>query len=326
MIPDEVLMISTDVNRTIQSGYSELMGLYPPGQQSGAEPLTSGMAKNIRQEWTTPFKVRDAEKINDQLGFAALPNEFTAKPILLYLNPDLNDDASTNGCQWINDVGKARANDQSIWRKYDLWRAEIDKPLQESLGLSPDEEAVKDFHTYQTYTDTAVAENFEGIFKEKTFYTDEQWETTNEFQRAWLSDDYSPDARDLMMSRLLRKPLKVMRKRVDDILGTKESFLRDSKGVDNNELKFMIYSAHDTQVDNMLVFLSESEESFDFVPFASQVTFELKYSASCVNGIAPSEACFGVSVLSNGEPMSFSACSGDGFSEDGTGCTYSEFT
>ena len=29
--PGEVYVQSTDVNRTIQSGYSELMGLYPPG-------------------------------------------------------------------------------------------------------------------------------------------------------------------------------------------------------------------------------------------------------------------------------------------------------
>jgi len=34
-VPSEIYMQSTDVNRTMQSGYSELMGLYPPGE-SGA--------------------------------------------------------------------------------------------------------------------------------------------------------------------------------------------------------------------------------------------------------------------------------------------------
>ena len=48
----------------MQSGYSELMGLYPPGQ-SGAERLTKGMVQNIRDPKLTPFKVRDAAKIND---------------------------------------------------------------------------------------------------------------------------------------------------------------------------------------------------------------------------------------------------------------------
>lgn len=51
-------MQSTDVNRTIQSGYSELMGLYPPGL-SDAEPLTPGMVQNINEDWAVPFKVRD---------------------------------------------------------------------------------------------------------------------------------------------------------------------------------------------------------------------------------------------------------------------------
>ena len=38
-VADEVYMVSTDVLRTMQSGYSELMGLYPPGE-SGAPELT----------------------------------------------------------------------------------------------------------------------------------------------------------------------------------------------------------------------------------------------------------------------------------------------
>ena len=127
-VPDEVLMISTDVNRTIQSGYSELMGLYPPGV-SGAEPLTRGMAKNIRNPKFTPFKVRDADKINDQLGFAALPHEFAAVPILLFMNEDLHDDASTKGCPYINADGVARENDPAIWAKYDQWRLDINVPI-----------------------------------------------------------------------------------------------------------------------------------------------------------------------------------------------------
>ena len=133
------------------------------------------------------------------------------------------------------------------------------------------------------YTDTAVAENFEGIIKEEDYYTAHQWEITNEFQRYWLSDDYSKDARDLMMSRLLRKPLKAMEKRVAATLGLRQGLFRGPDSI-GDELKFMIYSAHDTQVDNMMVFLTQSKESFTYIPFASQVTFELKYSAKCVEG------------------------------------------
>ena len=128
-------MMSTDVNRTIQSGYSELMGLYPPGQ-SGAERMTSGMVESIKDPRLTPFKVRDADKINDQLGFAALPEDFTAMPILLYMNDDINDDASDDGCPYIYQVSGARASTASLWTKYDSWKDQIKQPIHESIGAT----------------------------------------------------------------------------------------------------------------------------------------------------------------------------------------------
>ena len=44
--PNEIYMQSTNVNRTMQSGYSELMGLYPP-QVGGAEQLTKKQAESL---------------------------------------------------------------------------------------------------------------------------------------------------------------------------------------------------------------------------------------------------------------------------------------
>ena len=61
----------------------------------------------------------------------------------------------------------------------------------------------------------------------------------------------------------------------------------------------MIYSAHDTQVVNMMDFL---QKDFKWVPYASTVTFELKYSAKCVKENASAD-CFGVSVVFNGTPQ-----------------------
>lgn len=102
-----------------------------------------------------------------------------------------------------------------------------------------------------------------------------------------------------------------------------------------------IYSAHDTNVDNMLVWLTQDHTSFDYVPFASQVTFELQFSAKCIqksskNRLSANESetggeeeCFGVQILYNGMPMRFAErCpNGSGFSTEAqkTGCTYTEF-
>lgn len=62
-LTEEVYMQSTDVNRTLQSGYSELMGLYPPGE-SDAPQLTQGEVDSLSGAGRPPFRVRDAEQIN----------------------------------------------------------------------------------------------------------------------------------------------------------------------------------------------------------------------------------------------------------------------
>ena len=87
-----------------------------------------------------------------------------------------------------------------------------------------------------------------------------------------------------------------------------------------SDLRFMVYSAHDDQVTNMLSFLGVD---FYWVPYASTVTFELKYSLSCLNSDSPSVDCFGVGIRSNGAPLLFDQCTGDNFSLEG--CKWSEF-
>ena len=50
--PNEVYIQSTNVNRTMQSGYSELMGLYPPGL---AAPLTPEMRAAVGPSGVAAF-------------------------------------------------------------------------------------------------------------------------------------------------------------------------------------------------------------------------------------------------------------------------------
>lgn len=58
--PGEVYVQSTDVNRTIASGYSELMGLYPP-TQGGALGLTAAERASLESLAAPPFRVRNAK-------------------------------------------------------------------------------------------------------------------------------------------------------------------------------------------------------------------------------------------------------------------------
>merc|ERR1712156_1328651 len=128
-------MYSTNVNRTMQSGYSELMGLYPPGQ--GAR-LSSVQISSLSGVAAPPFKVRNAKAINDQLGDKALPEAFVQVHIAEYNNGDIHDDASTDGCAYINKVGSARESDKSVWEKYDWMIAGTQEPMKEALDVDQD--------------------------------------------------------------------------------------------------------------------------------------------------------------------------------------------
>lgn len=65
----------------------------------------------------------------------------------------------------------------------------------------------------------------------------------------------------------------------------------------------MVYSAHDDQISNMVVWLHPNNLELDFIPYASQVTFELKYEESC-----DQESCFHVGVRVNGSEIGFDDC------------------
>lgn len=59
-------MMSTEVNRTIQSGYSEYMGMFPPNPKKSIK-LTMPQVKAINGVSAPPFTVRDSVSTNEKL-------------------------------------------------------------------------------------------------------------------------------------------------------------------------------------------------------------------------------------------------------------------
>ena len=82
-VSGEVYTQSTNVFRTLQSGYSELMGLYPPGS---GEKMTPEQSQAVSTFSAPPFGVRDADKINGELNDEALPDYFLQMPITTFNN------------------------------------------------------------------------------------------------------------------------------------------------------------------------------------------------------------------------------------------------
>lgn len=122
--PSQVYIQSTSVNRTMQSGYSELMGLYPPGQ---GDRLTDEMVEAVTA--SLPFNVRGASQVQAELGSDALPNGVAAVPIFVYNNADILDDVSYDGCPYINAVEEARLDDDEVYQAFDWMKDGDRKPI-----------------------------------------------------------------------------------------------------------------------------------------------------------------------------------------------------
>lgn len=69
----------------------------------------------------------------------------------------------------------------------------------------------------------------------------------------------------------------------------------------------MIYSAHDDNIANMMLWLHPRIIEMDFIVYASQVVFELKYDTECLNS-TKDETCFRVGVRWNGNELALNGC------------------
>jgi hypothetical protein len=156
-------MQSTDVNRTMQSGYSELMGIYPP-QAAEAVKLTAGEQKSLKEGRGLPrMSLRDASSINEELGENALPNGFVSVPITTFVDLNIMDDVSYDGCTYANAEVTDRRHIDPTFNDY-WWIANFTRdPLAEAMGVSYDLMDSLLFYQVYDYSDGYVAREFENL-------------------------------------------------------------------------------------------------------------------------------------------------------------------
>ena len=68
-------MVATNTDRTLQSGYAELMGL-----TTNIKPQTISPRESVNAIRYTPFKIRNAVQISESLGGEVFPNAFVTLP------------------------------------------------------------------------------------------------------------------------------------------------------------------------------------------------------------------------------------------------------
>ena len=299
------------------------MGMYPPNQNSGAEKLTEAHIDNFNNgKLRPPFKVRDYADINNDLGDSAIPNNFVTEPIWVRMGVDVHDDIRSHGCHYIKAENRDRCRQHDMWKPYEHMKDATANAFSKVLGYSKAHIDSMSFLHYCTHADTIVALDYEGSINHEDYFTEEEWAYTKSFQRLMLTEIFSSESRELMVARIMRKPYQYMLDKINALMLMGRTVYMIPQD-ENKNVKFMIYSGHDTQVDNLVVWLTGDIDSFENIPFASTVTFELKYSAKCLREVKGVD-CFGVQVLFNGDPIKLKGCTGDGFSD--TGCLWNEFT
>lgn len=70
----------------------------------------------------------------------------------------------------------------------------------------------------------------------------------------------------------------------------------------NTNLKYMLYSDHDDQIDNMWLWLNPTNFEFDYIKYASTAIFELRYNEECLKS-KRNNSCFWFNVRANGQDL-----------------------
>lgn len=94
-----------------------------------------------------------------------------------------------------------------------------------------------------------------------------------------------------------------------------------------NSLRYMVYSAHDTQLINLLDWLSPVDREYLDTGFSAVINFELFYDSDCLAENPGSKSCFTVKVIHDNHFLKFDTCLESNI-QKGSGslhCEYQDF-
>ena len=298
--PHEILVYSTDVNRTILSIASQLQGLYPMSSKSGLELNEKQLEMSYPPVNYSFDEIQDAI---DNLNSSALPNYMTIIPIHTTKSSErkMNVPDST-GCK--EKVNATRDNNK-VNNKIVVDAAnEFNEKYSKKLGKYYDKNGdnfTYDFDWIGLFCDTMISDHSDGRtmddFIDRTeIDRDELLSDCYDIVYTNFKEDFYGDENNsvilLSESKLIKEVLYYMKLKIDEDM-SKENIPYNVS--DYSKPKMLIYSGHDSTLTAEELFMIKffgKEIEYLYPNYTTQLAFEvtrgdnkddLKYSSYKVN-------------------------------------------
>ncbi|CAI2369354.1 unnamed protein product [Moneuplotes crassus] len=245
--PNEILIYSTNVDRTIMSAYSELTGWYPLG--SGDK-----LARQERSQSLPPFEVTGLEETLSKLEDDALLEGF--QPVPIHMGEEINkilkgQDEDT--CPIFKKLKEEVMKDPVFQQRIELYRDTVVKSLKEDWNLNDN----FNIQTVDPYTDSYYSAMFNLRLKK-------EFDLGREIVDRLIADRYNYYTllTDEMTRLASTKFHNFVHTRMDQRIYSTDSPLR-----------FVFMSAHDSTIASLLAGVEQKQETQPF--FATSILVEL---------------------------------------------------
>jgi hypothetical protein len=268
--PKEMYVISTNVNRTIMSAYSQLQGLFPDG--------TGPKLNDIQLKYALP-PIGDLDYTDElkRLEKNALPNQSDVYPIHLFdQNARYFYLRDSKICPGIEPLKKENLKKEILKNYIDNFNKTHGETFQKILNVTSD--YFYDYWSMYGIADTFVSDITQGkelkVLKDAGIDFDEFNKTAFEFLKMDILEMAVGDKDKIIplvsMSPIVLDVLKWMEVRINN----------DINNIGYNGFaspKFVMYSAHDVEMGAIQIYLNATLNFTDiyYTPFASSIFFEL---------------------------------------------------
>lgn len=284
----EVYAMSTNVNRTIQSFMSHFQGLFPEGPTLNKE--------QEKHAWP-PGKFSDEVRRIAEQSKGAVGDKINSMPFHLFENTYMN-----FKCDGIPDY--TTEGGENLDKNINEFKKKYEKLLKEKFKIDLENKTTKEARPILwDFADTYIAEYYEGL---TDYFTD------LEEEKKFLDDvvvycfkdmlDVSYSDKNFYNGRVL------ISQTFDDLINAylkRRILLNDKKVYNSTDPKMLIYSAHDINIAQVMVFLKYAFElDLNYrINYASIYNFEL-YRKIDKTGEGKEEN-FKLRITYNGEEVYF---------------------